>query len=480
MSNILNNTQRSNLNPYILLEMLEALENAVEVHSISIRYKSQPVLEGAWAPFSLDEPQMMHSLSKIGTSICVGFAVSEGKLRLEDKFLDYVREDLPEEYDKALEDVTVYDLLTMQAGSKECCNNVWFSKLKKNWETEWLKQPKIREDIGKIFHYDSGCSYTLSRIVTKVMGENCLSIMQKRVFNKMGLGKINWLQSPEGHSTGGWGMYLTASQISALAQLLLQKGNWNGEQLVPSAWVEEMSKPRVAITGDEKKALNHYAYHIKAGEEIFAAEGAFGQYLICFRDFPVAIGITSGARDYIAADICLQYIKDAVRFPCPEESKSEGEKLLVAKLKNLSLSQPEGNSRFSKKVAEKLFDREISFTENPRNIQSAKITKDGYKLKFDLVIDGEEKELLAGYKAWKTNDLYPDDFKKRYHVAAYSMDKEALYLSVGLINTSYKEEYCLWVNSEDKVIATWRPNVTYLPEEPDMVWKFTGEFTNTK
>ena len=95
-------------------------------------------------------------------------------------------------------------------------------------------------------------------------------------------------------------MYLTAPQISALAQLLLQKGNWKGGQLVPSWWIEEMGKPRVEIPGDEKKALTHYAYHIKAGKEIFASEGAFGQYLICFRDLPVAIGITAGAREYLS------------------------------------------------------------------------------------------------------------------------------------------------------------------------------------
>ena len=107
---------------------------------------------------------------------------------------------------KPWKNITVYDLLTMQAGSPECCNNVWFSRLEKDWEKNWLGQPKLKEDIGKVFHYDSGCSYTLSRIVTKVMGENCLSIMQKRVFDKLGFGKINWLTSPEGHNTGGWGI----------------------------------------------------------------------------------------------------------------------------------------------------------------------------------------------------------------------------------------------------------------------------------
>ena len=84
------------LNPFKLAKMLEELENTVELHSISVRYKGEKVVEGAWAPFSMEEPQMLHSLSKIGTSICVGFAVDEGKLHLEDKFLDYVREELPE------------------------------------------------------------------------------------------------------------------------------------------------------------------------------------------------------------------------------------------------------------------------------------------------------------------------------------------------------------------------------------------------
>lgn len=198
-------------------------------------------------------------------------------------------------------------------------------------------------------------------------------------------------------------MYLTAPQISALAQLLLQKGNWKGGQLVPSWWIEEMGKPRVEIPGDEKKALR-------------------------------------------------------------------------TKINSLSLVQPEGAFRTARQEAARLFNRKILFTENPRKIESAVLTKEGYRIKIEAVIDGEQKVLYAGYKAWKCNDLYPSDFTKRYHSVAYAMDAEALYLSVGLINTSYKEEYCLWVNSEDKVIATWRPNVTYLPEEPDMVWKFTGTF----
>ena len=147
MKNIYAKPSEIGLNPRKLSEMIDTLEEETELHSIVVKYDGKIIVEGAWEPFTLNDSQMMHSLSKIGTSICIGFAVDEGKLRLEDKFLDYVREELPETYDPALEEVTIYHLLTMQAGSPECCNNVWFSKLENEWETHWLKEQKIIEDI---------------------------------------------------------------------------------------------------------------------------------------------------------------------------------------------------------------------------------------------------------------------------------------------------------------------------------------------
>ena len=59
------------LNPEKLTEMLTELEQTVEIHSISVRFDGKVILEGAWEPFSLEKPQMLHSLSKIGTSICL-------------------------------------------------------------------------------------------------------------------------------------------------------------------------------------------------------------------------------------------------------------------------------------------------------------------------------------------------------------------------------------------------------------------------
>lgn len=458
-----------------LLAMIDELEERLELHNLSIRYENATILEGTWAPFSLEVPQMMHSLSKIGVSLCVGIAIDEGKLKLHDRAITYLSEDIPAQYDSALELITIKDLLTMQAGSTKCCNNVWFTNLEKDWEREWLKEPKIREDIGCVFHYDSGCSYTLSRIITKVMGKNCLALLKERVFSKMGLSDVNWLVSPEGHNTGGWGMYLTATQITTIGQLLVQKGEWEGEQLVPAWWIEEIGKPRVSIPNTSDSELKSYGYHLKAGSEIYAAEGAFGQYLIVFRNYPITIGITSGSSEYLAADICQKYIKAAHDTFDDGKDYDLEEVLLACKLKELSIYAPLGCSTPRNKKTLALLDRRFALSDNPRAIKEAT-----FKLENDQLAvtyrdeDGVQRKVMAGFKKWEINRVYPGDFTKEFIGMAFSFSEDALHLKVSLINSSYVEYYTFY-QSENKLRGEWRPNVTYLEGNEENIWGFHGQ-----
>lgn len=332
------------LNADVLTQMLYELEKKAELHSIVVIKDDKVVVDGSWTPYEKDIPQMMHSLSKTGTSLCVGIAVSEGKLSLDDKFIDYVREDLPKNYDRILEQVTIYDLLTMQAGSAACANNVYFTALKSDWEKTWLGEKRIAADVGKVFHYDSGCSYTLSKIVSKVMGKPCINLLQERVFSKIGIDHVDWLHSPEGYNTGGWGMYLTARQIARLGQLFLHEGKWNGEQIIPADWVRKMGLTCIAKPECEHKALSGYGYHFHTGEKIYAAEGAFEQLLICFREFPITIGITAGTNCEFVPDICQKYIYQALEA----NTGSSDEGALTEKVESLQLPFASGEFPFVK------------------------------------------------------------------------------------------------------------------------------------
>ncbi len=126
-------------------------------------------------------------------------------------------------------------------------------------------------------------------------------------------------------------------------------------------------------------------------------------------------------------------------------------------------------------ATKKLLNKRIVFTENPRQIESAVISTVGEELKLELTVAGEKKILFAGYKDWKCNDMYPNYFTKRYHAVSYAFDEDALYLC-GTSEYIREKNIRLWVNSENVVVGTWRPNVTYLPAEEDMTWKFTGTF----
>lgn len=452
-----------------LLLMLNELEREAEIHSIVILKDGNLIMEGSWSPFTLEDPQMMHSMSKLGISICIGFAIAEGKLRLEDRFLDYVREDLPQNYNPILEDITIYDLLTMQAGSKQCANNVYFNSLKSDWETTWLKEEKIPEDIHSSFHYDSGCSYTLSVIVSRRMGKSCIDILQERIFDKMGIGEVNWLFSPEGYNTGGWGMYLNARQIALLGQLLIQKGRWNDEQLIPEFWVEEITKPRVAKPEMKGRTLSHYGYQMHIGENVFAGEGAFEQLMICFRNVPVAIGITAGTNNNNVPDICERYIFEAIE----EGAYPEAEKELEEKIASLRVADVTGNLRDSQ-VSESILGQWIIMEDNPRDLQGLLIEREEEdKLRIKVKQKDESiKTFWAGYGCWIRNDAYPD-YTKRFHYLSYGFTEDTLYIVDSMINTSYREEYMLRI-VDGKLECGWKPNVTYLDGNDNSQRIFNG------
>ena len=67
-----------------------------------------------------------------------------------------------------------------------------------------------------------------------------------RLFASLGIRQAKWLSSPEGVSSGGFGLLLRPQDLAKLAFLYLQHGEWNGRVLVPAAWVEQSTADHVA------------------------------------------------------------------------------------------------------------------------------------------------------------------------------------------------------------------------------------------
>lgn len=189
-----------------LLCMVQELETFVEdIHSISVVCDNDVIFSKCIQPYTEEPMQMLHSFSKSMNSIAVGIAIDEGKLHLDDLVIDYFKEYLPEEYDKRIDQLTVRNLLTMAANS--CRLSTCFRGVTDSWITHYFTY-KLPHDPGTVFQYDTGASYMLSSLVTKTMHKNVLALMKERVLKPMGITDIEWLESPEGNTVGGWGLYL--------------------------------------------------------------------------------------------------------------------------------------------------------------------------------------------------------------------------------------------------------------------------------
>lgn len=288
----------------------KAASDSMDIHSVMI-VKDGNVIYSRWQSQGVDSiPHVLHSVSKTFTATAVGLAIAEGKMTLADKVIDFFPDKLPAEVSDYLKAMTVRDLLTMSCGHDE--EPAGYRDKDQDWVQTFLAHPVVHEP-GTFYLYNSLGSYVLSAIVQKVTGEKVVDYLNTRLFEPLHIEKPQWDESPQGINTGGWGLYLKTEDLAKMGQLLLQKGEWNGKQLIPAEWVAEMSKKQVesinpgtrleqaaerGMTKETSDWMQGYGYQMwRCRPGCFRADGARGQYIIVVPDRDAVIAITSDVGD---------------------------------------------------------------------------------------------------------------------------------------------------------------------------------------
>ncbi len=263
-----------------LFDSLLALPKT-EIHSVMVLRHGKVIAEMWPAPFAPEYRHTMYSCSKTFVSAAVGLAVADNRLRLTDRVGAFFPESLPDTVSAELAAMTVRDLLTMTSGITpdwEMRNHC------SDWIKTWLAKPALKP--GTKFQYDSICTYLLAAIVQKATGMTLLEYLKLKLFDSMHITEVAWEESPEGFNTGGWGLHIQSESLAKFGQLLLDRGVWEGEQLLPAEWVEEMMKEQIPGTG--------YGYQMWTGEYPGASwlDGALGQYILVIPDKDMVVVIT--------------------------------------------------------------------------------------------------------------------------------------------------------------------------------------------
>jgi CubicO group peptidase (beta-lactamase class C family) len=282
-----------------------------DLHSVMIVKDGKVIFEQWMSEGRADEPHVLNSVSKTFTSMAVGFAISEGKLSLEEKIVDIFPEYVPENPSKYLGEITVEHLLTMSCG-----HSTEPSIDRTNNDASWIRlfmQHPVTHKPGTLFCYNSIGTYMLSAIVQRRTGEKIVDYLFPRLFRPLGINNVVWQESPEGINIGGWGLFLKTEDLAKMGLMILQKGVFNGTQVVPAEWIEAASSKQVecvpaGMTSAEahkmkKQAktsdwLQGYGYQMwQCRYNAFRADGAWGQYIIVIPEKNAVVVTTAHIGD---------------------------------------------------------------------------------------------------------------------------------------------------------------------------------------
>ena len=310
-----------------------------ELHSFMILRHGKVVSEGWWNPYRNDLKHTLYSCSKSFTATAIGFAVSERKLTVNDKVISFFPEDLPDQISPNLAELKIKDLLSMSVGHEKEPSNIIATS--DNWVKEFLKTP-IKYQPGTKFLYNSPATYMLSAIVQKVTGQRVIDYLKPRLFDPLGISGIDWEFDPKGINSGGWGLRLNTEDMAKFGQLFLQKGKWNGKQILPASWVEESSTMKILqdpnatqSRKDSSDWLQGYCYQMwRCRNNGFRADGANGQFIIVLPDKDAVIAITAEAPD-MQGEINLIWKH---LLPAFEDKKLPSNPKLMASLKEKASS----------------------------------------------------------------------------------------------------------------------------------------------
>jgi CubicO group peptidase (beta-lactamase class C family) len=389
-----------------ILDFLEAIQKAkFELHSFMMLRRGKVIAEGWWEPYGAQFVHTMYSMSKSFTSTAVGFAVSEGKLSVEDKVTSFFPDDLPKKISANLAAMRVKHLLTMSTGNEREPTGAVIKE--ENWAKAFLAQ-NFSHEPGSMFMYNSAASYMCSAIVQKVTGQTVLEYLGPRLFSPLAITNLRWETCPRGINTGGWGLSIQTEGLAKFGQFLLQKGQWEGKQLLPAKWIEEATTKHIQQPGgdrpDRPKSKNDwlqgYGYQFwRCQGTAFRGDGAFGQFTIVLPDQDAVVIMTSENHNLQGQlDLVWQHLLPACETEKEEKPNSETYLGLVSKLGTLKLEGPQGKP--SSPIAKSLKGKTFKLEKNALGLTRASFAFDAKQCVFTAKAGEKTHTVECGFDSW--------------------------------------------------------------------------------
>jgi CubicO group peptidase (beta-lactamase class C family) len=431
-----------------ILSFLDEVEGRnLELHSFMLLRHGHVAAEGWWSPYGTERPHLLFSLSKSFTSTGIGMAVAEGKLSIDDSVISFFPCKLPMVVSENLASMKICDLLSMSTGHAEDTINRMVQSEAGNWVEIFLGIP-VDHIPGTHFIYNSGATYMLSAIIQKVTGQKLLDYLKPRLFDLLGITGATWDACPDGINAGGWGLSLKTEDIAKFGQLYIQKGLWDGNQILSSAWVEEATSKHISNgDGGDSDWAQGYGYQFwNCRHGAYRGDGAFGQYCVVMPEQDAVVAITGALDDMqVVLNLIWEHLLPAMidtPITCKEKMQAE----LAHKLNTLALQPPRFNpySVMADRVSGKMY----KIDENEFMLETVSLQFDRDSFRISLSGPRGEFYLSSGLETWVEGetDLFRTPFIQNtacYVASGTWKDENTFTLTIRLFETPFYETWVL-------------------------------------
>lgn len=243
--------------------------------------------------WTADTPHYVASVTKAVTATLTGIALKQTDLRLDTTLAQLLPEHPLVKADPIKAAINVHHLLSMQAGFVW---DEWTSDdLVKLWQqpnfVDYLLQ-KPNTGPGKSWAYNSALPNLMLRLLQMQLKQPVQLWAKQQLFDKLGFTLYRWENQPDGIAEGSARLWLRPRDMLKLGILYLQQGQWQGEQLLPLGWVQQMTSRQVTSPSGE------YGYYFwlrqQDGIAYYTAEGDGGQYIAVFPTLDMVLVLTQG------------------------------------------------------------------------------------------------------------------------------------------------------------------------------------------
>lgn len=248
------------------------------------------------------------SVGKSFASVLMGIAIKEGYIKDENQTLNTFY-DLTtfSNYSVKKDSVKLKDLLTMSSAfngsdsNSESPGNEENMYPTDNWVKFALDLPMDSlKSNGKQWDYFTAGVVLLGDILNKSVPEGLEKYAEKKLFKPLNIDKYQWQYTPQNVVNTAGGLQMTSLEFAKIGQLYKNKGQWKGQQIVPTEWINKTFTRQIQITEREHEFYGYlfwnktYTVNGKNYETFYCA-GNGGNKIFIFKDVPLTIVITAKA-----------------------------------------------------------------------------------------------------------------------------------------------------------------------------------------